>query len=333
MDANIRKWIALTILLLVVTAGGILGWERWRHAQIHVSTEDAYVHGDVFYVSSKIPGALLSVQVDDNRSVKQGDVIADIDPRDFDMAISRAEAALKEAETALETDRAVIAQYEAQVKAIQSQLDLAKTEKERVVALYERQSIPKQRLDQVVSQEDVAKAQVTAGEKGVKAAQARLVVDVAKVETAKVALETARLQRSYCTITAPVDGIVSRKSAEVGQVVTPGQPLCAVVPLDLKELWIDANFKETQLRNVRPGQRVWISADIDPHHQFQGVVESISAGTGAAFSLLPPENATGNWVKIVQRVPVRIRVDSAGDPEHKLRLGLSVSVEIDTTSK
>ncbi|MEW6364394.1 MAG: HlyD family secretion protein [Acidobacteriota bacterium] len=332
MVAGLKKWIALGVLMVFVLAGGGVGWERWRHAQIHVSTDNAYVQGAVFYVASRIPGTLLTVSVTNNQPVNKGDPIATIDPRDYDVAIARAEAALAEMESALATDRAMIAQYEAQVKAAQSQLDLARIEKERIGALYERQSIAKQKLDQVATQLDVAAAQVVANEKAVSAARARLVVSRAKADAARATLETARLQRSYCTISSPVTGLISRKSAEVGQVVSPGQPLCAVVPLDLKELWVEANFKETQLKNVRPGQRVTIRADIDPDRVCTGVVESIAAGTGAAFSLLPPENAAGNWVKVVQRVPVRIRVDPAGDPQHRLRLGLSVTVEIDTTS-
>ena len=147
----------------------------------------------------------------------------------------------------------------------------------------------------------------------------------------QAALESARLQRSYCTITAPCDGYVSRKLAEPGNMVAPGQPLLAVVPLAQQgDVWVEANFKETQLQHVHPGQKVLLRADIEDGSTFTGTVDSVAAGTGSVFSLLPPENATGNWVKVVQRVPVKIKLDPGSDPERKLRLGLSVTAEIDT---
>jgi membrane fusion protein (multidrug efflux system) len=138
------------------------------------------------------------------------------------------------------------------------------------------------------------------------------------------------LNRSYCEITAIVDGFVSKLTATAGQVVAPGQPLCAVVPLTGDHIWVEANFKETELARIRVGQPATFHTDVNPGRTYRGRVDSISAGTGAAFALLPPENATGNWVKIVQRLPVRIAVDPASNEDGSLRLGLSVHVEIDT---
>ncbi len=166
--------------------------------------------------------------------------------------------------------------------------------------------------------------------KQVAAAEAGRGVGRSKLALARASAEQARLQRSYCTLVAPTDGFVGAKQAEPGMVIAPGQPLLAIVPLERGELWVEANFKETQLRDVRPGQRVRLRADIDRGRVFTGVVDSLSAGTGSVFSLLPAENATGNWVKVVQRVPVRIKLDPGADPAHRLRLGLTVSAEIDT---
>ncbi len=328
-----RKWVALLILGLFVAAAGIFGYVRWLHAQWYIETEDAYVKGHVYSVASRIPGTLLTVDVEDNQAVKAGQVIATLDPKDYDVAITRAGASLSEATADLAVKEASIAQAKAQVAAVKSQLELANQDLGRIAALYQRQSIPKQKYDQAVAGQAVAKAQLQSAEKAVSLWKAGFAVSQKKVETAQASLETAKLQRSYCTIVSPVEGIVSRKMAEPGNVMAPGQPLCAVVPLNLDEIWVDANFKETQLENVRPGQKCTLTADIDKGRKYTGRVESVSAGTGAAFSLLPPENATGNWVKVVQRVPVRIKIDPSSDPEHKLRVGLSVQVAIDTRSK
>ncbi len=331
--AKAKKWLSLGIVLLLVVVGAVVGYARWRHNQIYISTENAYVQGDVYMVSFKVPGKILSVNVTDNQPVKAGDAIAELDPHDYDLTITSAEAKLAEAVSGLATDQAMIAQYQAQAAAAQSQLDLAKTELERVSALYKRESLPKQSYDNAVAREQVASAQLEAAKKVVAAAQAKLVVSQAKVDGAKASLEGAKLQRTYCTVVAPVTGYVSKKSAEAGQVVAAGQPLCAVVPLDLKDIWVEANYKETQLKRVRPGQKVQIWADIDKSRAYTGTVESLSAGTGAAFALLPPENATGNWVKIVQRLPVRIKINPESDPRHELRLGLTVTCEIDTSGQ
>lgn len=325
-----KKWISLSAIIGVAVAGTIWGIVEWRHAQVYVSTDNAYVKGHVVSVASRIPGPLLSVEVQENQFVKAGQVIAVVDPRDYDAAMERADASRREATSALVLNQAQIAQASAQVEAARSQKTLAELERNRFTTLYERNSIPKQKYDQVVAGADIATAQVTAAQKQVAATQGMLGVSRSKVAVAQAALDTAKLQRSYCTIVAPCDGYVTRKMGEAGMVVAPGQPLCAIVPLGQEEIWVEANFKETQLRKVKPGQPVMLVADLDEKITFTGRVDSIAAGTGAVFSLLPPENATGNWVKVVQRVPVRIKLDSGSESSKKLRLGLTVSAEIDT---
>lgn len=328
-----RKWISLAVLFVFALVGAVWGILHWRHRQVFVTTENAYVRGHVYSVSSKIPGTLLAVGVEDNQEVEAGQEVASIDPRDYDAAVAKAEAGLAEAQSALATDEARIAQARAQLEASGSQLELAKIEKGRISALFARQSLPKQKYDQAVTAEAVAEAQQAAARKTVSATRAGLEVGRRKVATAQATLDQARLQRSYCTVVAPAGGVVSKKSAEAGAVVAPGQPLFAVVPLGLDDIWVEANFKETQIRNVRPGQSVRLWADVDKGKTYRGSVDSVAAGTGAAFSLLPPENATGNWVKVVQRVPVRIRLEKGADAEHRLRLGLTVTVEIDTRGR
>jgi membrane fusion protein (multidrug efflux system) len=328
-----RRWLALTVVLAVFAAGGVAAWRRWERGKIFIETENAYVRGEVYTVASRIPGTLLSVEVEENARVAKGQTIATLDPRDYDSAVDRASATLAEAESALATDRAQIEQARAQVVAAESQLNLARIEEKRMRSLADRASIPRQKLDQAEAQAQVAAAQLVAARKMVTTAQAKLVVSERKIGTAKAALASAELPRSYTTVVAPVDGYVTRKSIEPGQVVAAGQPLCAIVPLDVDKIWIEANFKETQIGKLRPGQPVEIRVDVASGRAFSGSLESLSSGTGAAFALLPPENATGNWVKIVQRLPVRIRIDPKSDPEQLLRLGMSVSVVVDAREK
>nr|WP_320133973.1 HlyD family secretion protein [uncultured Holophaga sp.] len=328
-----KKTISLLAILVVAAAGAAWGVAAWRHGRIYIATDNAYVRGPITTVASRIPGPLLTVDVTENQAVKAGQVLATLDPRDYDAQAQRAEASLQEAGSSVALDEARVAQARAQVTAALSQQHLAELERARFKALVDRGSIPRQKFDHAQSAAEVASAQVEAARKQVTAAEGLLQVSRSKVAGAQASLEAARLQRSYCTLVAPCDGYVSRKLGEPGMVVAPGQPICAIVPLGQEELWVEANFKETQLKRVRPGQPVRLVADMDEHRGFSGQVESLSAGTGAAFSLLPAENATGNWVKVVQRVPVRIRLAPGADPEHRLRLGMTVSAEIDTRER
>jgi membrane fusion protein (multidrug efflux system) len=331
MNAQGKK--AISILILLAAAGGSSCWalRMWEHARVFVTTDDAFVKGHVMSVASRIPGPLLSVAVVENQPVNSGQAIATVDPKDYDAALAKAEAGLAEAESATIQSESQIAQARAQVQAALSQNTLAQLDKERFSALFQRNSIPKQRYDQAVTAQTVAAAQEASALQQVSVVQGLQRVNRNRVAVAQAALESARLQRSYCTITAPCDGYVSRKLAEPGNVVAPGQPLLAVVPLAQQgDVWVEANFKETQLQHVHPGQKVLLRADIEDGSTFTGTVDSVAAGTGSVFSLLPPENATGNWVKVVQRVPVKIKLDPGSDPERKLRLGLSVTAEIDT---
>ena len=331
MNPNPKKWMSLSAALVAVVGGALWCLRSWRHHQVFVETDNAYVKGHIVTVSSRIPGPLLSVDIVENQAVQEGQVIATLDPRDYDAVVAKAEASLAEARSALALNHAQIAQAEANLQAIRSQRDLAEIEKRRQSALFAQHSIPRQRYDQAMTAAEVAVAQVAAATKQVAAARGGLGVSLSRVAVAESAVAQARLNRSYCTITAPVSGMVSRKMAEPGVVVGAGQPLLAVVPLGQDSVWVEANFKETQLRNVRPGQRARLKVDAE-RRPVTGTVDSIAAGTGPVFSLLPAENATGNWVKVVQRIPVKIVLDPGTDPEHRLRLGMSVDVQIDTRS-
>jgi len=325
-----KKWISLAVIVLALAAATVFGYRYWQNAKVHPSTEDAYVSGDVFSISSLIPGRLLTVEVTENQQVTKGQVIATIDPRDYDAQVQQASAALEEARSALATNRAQIAQARAKVDADASKLALARLNLQRFSELYKRNSVPKQRYDDTVTAEQVAAADAVASTKALAAVEANLAVAQQRIKVQETRLAGAELTRSHCTVASPIDGVVSRKSGQPGQVVAPGQPLCAVVPLQGGHIWVEANFKETDLRRIRIGLPATFHTDVNPAREYHGWVESLSAGTGAAFSLLPPENATGNWVKIVQRLPVRIAIDPAANADRSLRLGLSVHLVVDT---
>jgi membrane fusion protein (multidrug efflux system) len=327
-----RKWIGLALILLVVLGIIVAVYFYWTHGKLYPSTEDAYVHGDIFSIAARVQGKLVVVAIIENQHVSKGQVIAELDPSDFDKRVASAAASLAESRATLATDQARIAEAKARVEAAQSRHELAQTNLKRFSDLYKRRSVPKQRYDDAVSAAKVAAADLAAAEKSVSAATADLAVAEQRVKVKEADLAQAQLQRSYATILTPVDGFVTKKSAEVGDVVAPGQPLCAVVPLSAGYIWVDANFKETDLHRIRVNQRVTFHTDVNPDRTYHGWVESISAGTGAAFALLPPENATGNWIKIVQRLPVRIAIEPADLVDHSLRLGLSTRVVVNTVA-
>jgi len=327
-----KKWIGLGIILVGAVALALTVYLHLRHGRIYPSTDDAYVHGDIVPISSRIQGTLVDVPIQDNMWLEEGQVIARIDPRDYDQAVDEARANLDKARATLQLDRANIAGAEAQVTVTQSQAALARADQTRYTNLESKGSVAERQYEAANTQATVADAQVTAAQKSLGALQAKLGVDREEVKRMQAKYDLAVLQRSYCTITAPVAGMVANKSAQPGQVVAPGQPLCRLVPLSEGHVWIEANFKETQLRRLRPGQPATVTIDAHGGREYQAEVEALSAGTGAVFSLLPPQNATGNWVKIVQRLPVRITLDLPEDAMRELRLGLSVSVQVDTRS-
>ena len=354
--------------VVVAVIGGLLAW---RYFSVRESTDDAQIDGHVVPVAARVAGTVLAVLVSDNQQVEKGALLVRIDPRDYGVAVSRAEADLAEneataraaqttvpltsitatsQETAADNDlagaQARLAAAQAQLREAQARERQTAQDVERFKPLLAKDEISKQLFDTAATAADSARAAGEAAEAGargaekaVEAARARLaqartgreqvaIVSAraasaaAKVEMARAALEQARLNLTYTEVKAPVGGVVSRKTVEVGQVVQPGQPLLALVPLD--DIWVTANFKESQLKRIRPGQPVEIAVDTYGGRTYRGRVDSIAAATGSRFSLLPPENATGNYVKVVQRVPVKIVFEQGQDKEHLLRPGMSV---------
>jgi membrane fusion protein, multidrug efflux system len=296
-----------------------VGVRHWIFNLSHVSTDNAQVDGHIVPILPKVGGFVTEVRVDDNRQVTAGDTLVVLDDRDYKVRLAQADADLGVALAAV-SNRARVGQAEAQVAQAQANAEKAHADLERLKPLAEKDIVSKQQLD-------AAEAAARSADAAVAAAQAALVGADARVAAARAARDQAALNLSYTRIIAPASGVVSKKSVEVGQLVQAGQPLMSVVPLH--DVWLTANLKETEIADVKPGDPVDFTVDAYPGVQFRGHVESVSPATGARFSLLPPDNATGNFTKVVQRVPVRIRPDTV-DPAHPLRPGMSVVVTIQT---
>lgn len=306
-----------------------------------VSTDDAYVGADMAIIAPKISANVAEVPIVENQDVKQGDVLVRLDDGDFQLAVSQADAKLA-------TQRAAIATFDAQIRAAEATEDqmraqrdaakatVAKTQAdyERTKPLADRDFTSKATLDAAIAARDTAVAQAKAGDAAIQTAEANIALLKAQRAQAEhvareldVALAQAKRNLSFTVIRAPFDGVVGNRSVQVGDYVTAGKRLAAIVPLD--KVYVDANVKETQLAGIKAGDVAEISVDALGGETLRGVVDSIAPASGSQFSLLPPENATGNFTKIVQRVPVRVAVP-ASEAQGRLRPGLSVVVDIDT---
>ncbi|WP_303722551.1 HlyD family secretion protein [Malonomonas rubra] len=314
------------VLLLLILLGTMIGSWLWFKSKIELATDDAFIENHIHRVSARIAGQVIAVPVSDNQRVAAGELLVTLDPANYQAQVAKAEARMALAKNTTEEEQAAVAAATAIVKRAQAQFDQTTADQKRGEALYDREVIPKERLEQLKTAHQVAKASLEQARQQLLAAKARFGANdnnqQARVSERAAELELARLNLSYTRIVAPVDGYVTRKSVQLGNNVQPGQSLLAIV--ELERPWIIANYKERQLTYLEPGQRVEFRVDAYPGKIFTGKVDSIMAGTGAAFSLLPPENATGNYVKVVQRVPVKITIDPNSDPQHQLRVGMSV---------
>ena len=355
--------LTLAVVALLIIAGITL----WHYEKTHVSTDDAYTTGHVHQISPRVSGLVMEVWVDDNQAVKSGDLLVKLDTRDYDVALQRAQANLDQSKAQVLQAQTAVAQARANYDQAQAQITQARAQTTQAGASYEVAGInygrnkslsskdsravaqadvdtTKSNLDASRGAFDAAKANVQAAEASAEAAkamidsrEAELVVARSAVETNEANVNDAKLQLSYCWVLAPCDGRVSRKTVETGQRLAAGGAVMAVTENDV---WVLANLKETQLERVRVGQRVKLPIDAFSKHSFTGRVDSIQAGSGATYSLLPPDNATGNFTKIVQRVPVKLvfdRDDSKGSVkgfEDLIVPGLSVVpvIDLSTTS-
>src|SRR5450830_1326180 len=345
-----RKKALITLASLVVIAG--LGWTayEWLVASHYESTDNAYVQGNVIQITPQIGGTVMAILADDNDYVKAGQPLVKLDPADARVALDQAEANLAQTVRQVRTLYANNGSLSAQITLRESEVAKAQTEIARATDdLNRRQSlvgngaVSREELNHAQTQLANGKSALASALAGVAAAKEQLVSNQAmtdgtpidkhpSVQAAAAKVREAWLATQRAALPAPVDGYVARRTVQLGQRVAAGTPLMSIIPLN--QLWVDANFKEVQLRNIRIGQPVNLTADLyGKKVEYKGSVSGLGMGTGAAFALLPAQNATGNWIKVVQRVPVRVALDAAQLTQNPLRVGLSMEATVDVSNR
>jgi membrane fusion protein (multidrug efflux system) len=349
-QGNDKKKVALAVFAVLGVFGAMVLYFYLGYKATHITTDDAFIDGHIHTIASKIPGTVKDVFVDDNQLVKKGDLLVEIDPVDYEVKVNETSSSLgaekakiAEITARVEAAKQQLAEIRAGVEAARANLELqeanlgqAERDDKRAEALFVTDTFSKEQYEKANTKYDVSKAQVKAAREQLR--QAQLAVETQKAVVRQIEssgasqqstvrqkaaqLDTAELNYGYTKIYAPADGYVTKKSVERGNQVQAGQPLMAVT--ELNDIWVVANYKETELKKIKPSQKVTIKVDTYPGKVFRGTVESIMAGTGVVFSLFPPENATGQYVKVVQRVPVKIVLDKDTDAGHALRIGMSV---------
>ena len=337
-----RKRKVLSVVLLAVLAGGAwYGYDWWTTGRFMVSTDDAYIHGDIMAMSPKVTGYIDDVLVSANSHVKAGDPIFQLDQGDYQIALNEKEAALA-------TQQKTLARIEAQTAAAEAALTQARASQqssaavlinaqatmERITKLHDTRFVSQSELDRATTSLAQAKAsdanaaaQIAAAEANIGVLKAQYQEAESQTRSLELARDKAQRDLSFTTLRAPFDGVIGNLTGKKGDLVSAGQRIAALVPVNA--LYIDANFKETQLKKLQDGQVVHFTVDALGGEKFEGKLASLSPASGSVFSLLPPENATGNFTKVVQRVPVRIAIPEAALATGKLRAGLSVVVNVD----
>jgi len=327
-----RRVLLSSLLLVVLIAGScVFGYEHF-YGRFYEDTEDAYVDGDRVQIGSRITGTVVRINVDDGDYVEQGQVLVQLDPSDKTIALEQAEADLATAVRQVRGLFASVDNYRAQLETRKLQLQQARSDFNRRRKLAASGALSEEAMSHSRDALGEAENALTSARQQLNSTLAPVegttIATHPAVQAASAGLHQAYINHARTHLVAPVSGYVAMRNVQPGSRVEPGQPLMAVVPLD--QLWISANFKETQMRQMQIGQSVDVIADLygDEVH-YQGRIESLGVGTGGAFSLLPAQNASGNWIKIVQRVPVRIGLHSAELQQHPLRIGMSTQVQVD----
>ncbi|CAN7683371.1 HlyD family secretion protein [Rhizobium sp. LjRoot254] len=337
-----RRLVLSALVLAAIGAGSWYGHAWWVDGRFMISTDDAYIAGNITNIAPKVMGYVAKVNVVANQQVKAGDVLVTLDNGDYRIAAEQAEAqiatqklALKRFDAQIEAAQASVKQAEASQTALQATLRGAEITLSRQQDLATKKAGIRAELDNAKIAVDQAKANLAGADSAILTAQANISVVSAQKAEAESQIRSLELTRdkaerdlSFTVLKAPYDGVIGNLAVQDGDLVSPGQRLAALVPVE--QLYIDANFKETQVEGIKPGAKVAIHVDAIDDHVIEGIVESISPASGAVFSLLPPENATGNFTKVIQRLPVRIAIPTAALDTGNLRAGLSVVVDIDS---
>jgi len=337
-----RKLILSALVLAAIGGGAWYGHAWWTNGRFMISTDDAYIEGDITSIAPKVTGYVTKVNVAANQHVKAGDVLVTLDSGDYRIAADQADAAIATQKLALTRFDAQIAaaqaalpQAEAQKAALEATLRGAEITAKRTTDLAEKSAGTVADRDNALVALDQASANLLGAEAAIASARANIVVVTAQRTEAEGQIRSLELAKSkaerdlgFTVLKAPFDGVVGNMAVQIGDLVTPGQRLAALVPVD--QLYIEANFKETQVAHIKPGAEVDIHVDAIEDHVIKGTVDSIAPASGAVFSLLPPENATGNFTKVIQRLPVRIALPREALESGALRAGLSVIVDIDS---
>ncbi len=336
------KKVRIVVLCLAVLVAAGFGLRWWLHGRFIERTDNAYIRAEITAITPRVGGEVVEVAVQNNQGVKKGDLLLRIDRSDYEARLANARAAVAQREAALAANteqqalqETLVVEARAALSASQAEATRQQQEWTRASTLVKEGVASPQRLDTATAAHQSARAQVDRSSAGVKAAQQQitaLIADRARIaaelQAAQASLKLAELDLAATELRAPRDGAVGDLAARVGERVSSGLRLLSIVPLDA--VYVEANFKETQLTNMQPGQQVTIEIDAYPGQPLIGHLQSVSPASGAEFALLPPDNATGNFNKIVQRVPVKITFDSFGALASRLRPGMSVEVEIDT---
>ncbi len=335
-----HKWVFRGLVILAILAAVIYSVVRFVHSLSRESTEDAYIAGIIVPVAAEVKGRVVNVYVDDNKEVVAGTPLLEIFPEDYVTVLTEKKGTVLQFEAEEQELRASIAEKRKSLAQTQANLEAARADealttkdlkryqellKEEIVSLSQYDNA-ESRFKVAHARKDAAEAAVAETEAGLETGQARLTTQSFKIKQAQASLSRAQLDLKRTVVTAPVAGMIAKKNVDPGKYVQPGQPLLAIVK---GETWVIGNFKETQITRMAVGQPVEVRVDAYPHVVFKGHVDSLQPGTGSVFSLLPPENATGNFVKVVQRVPVKIIIESEPDRNKPLWPGLSVVPTVD----
>lgn len=329
-----RLWLVTAIFIIIAIGFALMYFLVWQHSE---ETDNAYVQGNLVQINAQVPATVQHIGAEDTQIVKTGDILLTLDDKDYRLAYEQAQNQLRAAVRQIKQQQAALNQADALLSAKKTALNNAQSIYQRRKALAKSHAISAEELDRSKTMMDAATADLQAAKATRNAAQAAIGKEIPLEKQPSVMSAANQIRQSWLNlqrtqVRAPVSGQIAKRNVQLGQKVAPGAPLMVIVPMD--DLWVDANFKETQLNKLRIGQEVEMMADIyGDDVVYHGKILGVSAGTGSAFSLLPAQNATGNWIKVVQRVPVRISLDKKDMQTHPLRVGLSMTVDVNTQQK